>query len=178
MKILPLPAMSFGPLCTRDFLALRAHSYQRVLRATRWTSVCGVVSALLFVISTHDACAQNFYWKDGANNGRWDWSTNQWYSSSATNIVGAPASDGSAIIWFENVGGTNTFINAGFSGGWFKLNSLYTAANSTGRSYVINVENGGTGIEVYNKISYNPLAIKIYFMKTAFVHLFPKQYFG
>ena len=144
--------MSFGLLCTRDFLALRAHSYQRVLRATRWTSVCGVVSALLFVISTHDACAQNFYWKDTAGNGRWDWGTSQWFSSSAGFNVGAPATNGSAIIWFENVGGTNTFINAGFTGGWFKLNSLYTAANSTGRSYVINVENGGTGIEVYNKI--------------------------
>ena len=152
MKILPLPAMSFGLLCTRDFLALRAHSYQRVLRATRWTSVCGVVSALLFVISTHDACAQNFYLKDTAGNGRWDWGTSQWFSSSAGSNVAAPATDGSAIIWFENVGGTNTFINAGFTGGWFKLNSLYTAANSTGRSYVINVENGGTGIEVYNKI--------------------------
>jgi len=114
--------------------------------------VCSVVSALLFVISTHDACAQNFYWKDNAINGRWDWGGSQWYSSSENKFVGAPASDGSAIIWFENVGGTNTFINAGFTGGWFKLNSLYTAANSTGRRYSVNVENGGTGIEVYNKI--------------------------
>ena len=152
MKILPPSAVSFSLQRTRDFFVLRACSCQRVLRAARRTSVCSVVSALLFVISTHDACAQNFYWKDNAINGRWDWGGSQWYSSSGNNFVGAPASDGSAIIWFENVGGTNTFINAGFTGGWFKLNSLYTAANSTGRRYSVNVENGGTGIEVYNKI--------------------------
>ena len=99
-----------------------------------------------------NASAQNFYWKDNAGNGRWDWGSSQWYSSSAGGNVGAPATDGSAIIWFENTGGTNTFINSGFTGGWFKLNSLYTAANSTGRNYVVNVEGGGTGIELYNKI--------------------------
>ena len=110
------------------------------------------IMASFFVAAINNASAQNFYWKDNAANGRWDWSTEQWYSSSAGGLVGAPATDDSAIIWFENTGGQTTYINSGFTGGWFKLNSLYTAANSTGRNYVVNVEGGGTGIELYSKI--------------------------
>ena len=106
----------------------------------------------LLVAATPQVHSQNFYWKDNANSARWDWGGSQWWSSSASANVGAPATDGSAIIWFENTGAQTTYINAGFSGGWFKLNSLYAAANSTGRNYVVNVENGGTGIELYSKI--------------------------
>ena len=113
--------------------------------------LAGVI-ALAFVGANEEVQAQNYYWKDYNNNGQWDWSNNQWYGSSQNNFVGAPQSDGGAIIWFENMGNQTTTINSGFTAGWFKLNSLYTAANSTGKNYVVNVGGGGTGIELYNKI--------------------------
>ena len=115
--------------------------------------LAGVI-ALAFVGANEEVQAQNYYWKDYNNNGQWDWSNNQWYGSSQNNFVGAPQSDGGAIIWFENMGNQTTTINSGtgFSGGWFKLNSVYAAANSTGKNYIVNVKSGETGIELYNKI--------------------------
>ena len=113
--------------------------------------LAGVI-ALAFVGANEEVQAQNYYWKDQAGNGQWDWGGAQWWSSSQGNFVGAPQSDGGAIIWFENMGSQTTTINSGFTGGWFKLNSLYTAAISTGKNYVVNVGGGGTGIELYNKI--------------------------
>ena len=115
--------------------------------------LAGVI-ALAFVGANEEVQAQNYYWKDYNNNGQWDWSNNQWYGSSQGNFVGAPQSDGGAIIWFENMGNQTTTINSGtgFSGGWFKLNSVYAAANSTGKNYIVNVKSGETGIELYNKI--------------------------
>ena len=114
-----------------------------------------IPTALFLVLGgAHQAQAQNYYWKDYNNNGQWDWGNNQWYGSSQGNTVGAPQSDGGAIIWFENTGNQTTTINSGtgFSGGWFKLNSVYAAANSTSRNYIVNVKSGETGIELYNKI--------------------------
>ena len=115
--------------------------------------LAGVI-ALAFVGANEEAQAQNYYWKDEAGNGQWDWGGRQWWSSSINNFVGAPQSDGGAIIWFENTGGQTTTINsgAGFSGGWFKLNSVYAAANSASRNYIVNVKSGEAGIELYNKI--------------------------
>ncbi len=115
--------------------------------------LAGVI-ALAFVGANEEVQAQNYYWKDYNNNGQWDWSNNQWYGSSENRDVGAPRADGGAIIWFENMGNQTTTINSGtgFSGGWFKLNSVYAAANSTGRNYIVNVKSGEVGIELYNKI--------------------------
>ena len=115
--------------------------------------LAGVI-ALAFVGANEEVQAQNYYWKDYNNNGQWDWSNNQWYGSSQGSNVGAPQADGGAIIWFENMGNQTTTINSGtgFSGGWFKLNSVYAAANSTGKNYIVNVKSGETGIELYNKI--------------------------
>ncbi|NDD14309.1 MAG: hypothetical protein EB072_17130, partial [Betaproteobacteria bacterium] len=113
-----------------------------------------VFAAVVFFLAPNFGSAQNYYWKDYNNNGQWDWSNNQWWSSSANSNVGVPQSDGGAIIWFENTGNQTTTINSGtgFLGGWFKLNSIYAAANSTGRNYVVNVKTGESGIELYNKL--------------------------
>ncbi len=105
----------------------------------------------MFAFSDSHADTTNYYWKDSAGNGRWDWGGNQWGVASSPD-VGVPQSDGGAIINFEGIGSTNTFINSHFTSGFFLLNSVILDSNSSGRAYTINVENGGTGIEVFNKI--------------------------
>ena len=105
---------------------------------------------LLFCASAF-ADTTNYYWKDGQGNGRWDWSTNQWFIDGGGN-VGVPRSDGGAILFFQGNGTTNTFINSGFTSGYFNLNSIILDSGSSGRNYTISVENGGTGLQFFNKI--------------------------
>jgi autotransporter-associated beta strand protein len=101
---------------------------------------------------THAAAdTTNYYWRDGQGNGRWDWDTSQWFVDGG-GIVGAPRSDGGAILFFQGNGTTDTFINSGFSSGYFNLNSIILDSGSAGRSDTITPENGGTGIQIFNKI--------------------------
>ncbi len=109
-----------------------------------------VVIAIVLRSSAHGQTS-TYYWNDQANNGRWDWGGSQWYQD-GFGFVGSPRTDGGAVLVFQGIGNTNTYINSGFSGGFFKLNTITLDSSSSGRNYVVNVENGGTGIEVYNKI--------------------------
>jgi hypothetical protein len=102
-------------------------------------------------LATASADTTNYFWKDSAGNGRWDWGGSQWGVENSSD-VGVPRSDGGAILNFEGIGSTNTFINSSFSAGFFNLNSIILNSNSSGRAYIINVENGGTGIQFFNKI--------------------------
>jgi len=104
------------------------------------------------ILPCSQAQISTYYWKDSAGNGRWDWATAQWYSAASSGDVGSMTSGGGAIAYFENTGGQTTYINSGFTSGWFKINSLYTAANSTGRTYTVQTESGGTGIELFSKM--------------------------
>ena len=113
-------------------------------------AVIGILSG----VNESSAQVATYYWKDNNNNGQWDWSNNQWWYGEGSYLVGGVNNNGGAVIYFENNGQTTTTINnaSAFTGGWFKLNSIYAAANSTGRNYVVNVVSGQTGIELYGKI--------------------------
>jgi hypothetical protein len=106
---------------------------------------------LALALPAASADTTNYYWKDSAGNGRWDWGGSQWGVENSSDVA-VPRSDGGAILNFEGIGSTNTFINSGFSSGFFNLNAVILNSNSAGRTYTINVENGGTGIQVFNKI--------------------------
>ncbi len=98
-----------------------------------------------------------FYWKDGAGNGNWDWAGSQWFSSQTSANVGAPNYNGGAQLFFENTGSTTTTINAGGEtggapAGWIGLNAIFTQNASTGKVYTINSGGGINGIFLYNKI--------------------------
>src|SRR5207302_1259125 len=93
----------------------------------------------------------NYYWKDSAGNGRWDWGGSQWGVENSSD-VGVPRSDGGAILNFEGIGSQATLINSQFTSGFFNLNSIILNSNSAGRNYMIDTENGGTGLQFFNKI--------------------------
>ncbi len=104
-----------------------------------------------------NAVVYQFYWKDNANNGNWDWGGSQWYGTNVNNNVGAPTFDGGAQLYFENTGNTTTTINNAGSGGgapsgWIALNGVFTQNASTGKVYTINSGGGINGIYLYNKI--------------------------
>src|SRR4051794_37434612 len=103
-----------------------------------------VAAATLLIAFSASADTTNYYWRDGQGNGRWDWDTSQWFLDGGA-IVGVPRSDGGAILFFQGTGSTNTYINSGFSGGFFNLNSIILDSGSAGRSYTITPENGGSG---------------------------------
>ena len=128
------------------------HSVTKYLRCRLRGRIAIFVLSSLLMPTALLAQTDTYYWKDNAGNGRWDWGSAQWFSQNAGTDVGSMLSTGGAIAYFENTGGTDTFINSGFSGGWFRMNSLYTAGNSTGRSYTVDTENFGTGIELYSKM--------------------------
>src|SRR3954470_16625465 len=108
------------------------------------------MSVAMLLARAAQADTTNYYWKDSAANGRWDWGANQWGTSGGD--VGAPDSLGGAILNFEGIGSTTTYINSHFTSGYFLLNSIILNSNSAGRTYTVNVENGGTGIEFFNKL--------------------------
>jgi hypothetical protein len=113
----------------------------------------GALATVSILLWTGSAFGQttNYYWKDGQGNGRWDWSDNQWFIDGGGN-VGVPRTDGGAVLYFQQNGSTNTFINSGFTSGFFRLNSIILDSNSSGRNYTVTAENGGTGIELFNTI--------------------------
>ncbi|MFM8887395.1 MAG: autotransporter-associated beta strand repeat-containing protein, partial [Chthoniobacterales bacterium] len=125
----------------------------KISKLARRLGLLIVFAALLVVAESPDASAQttSYYWKDQQGNGRWFWGGNQWYVGGGGE-TGSPDSSGGGIFYFQGNGTTTTYINSGFTGGWFKLNSIYLDSGSSGRSYSIQTENGGTGIELYNKI--------------------------
>ena len=104
-----------------------------------------------------DAQIYQFYWKDNAGNGNWDWGSSQWYSTQTNGNVGAINYNGGAQLYFENTGNTTTTINAGGGtggapAGWIGLNAIFTQNASTGKVYTINSGAGINGIFLYNKI--------------------------
>ncbi len=107
--------------------------------------------ACVFAAPSMQAATTDYYWKDAAGNGRWDWGGNQWGVANNPD-TGVPQSDGGAIINFEGIGSTDTYVNSHFPSGYFLLNSVILNSNSSGRAYTINVENGGSGVDFFNKI--------------------------
>ena len=98
-------------------------------------AVTQVISTLIFLWANSSiAQLSTYYWKDNNNNGQWDWSNNQWWHSENNGLSGSVNNNGGARVYFENTGQQATTINnaGAFSGGWFKLNSIFAAANSRG----------------------------------------------
>lgn len=118
----------------------------------------GIVGATLLAgLSSGQAQLHQFYWKDFANNGNWDWGSGQWFSSQTNGNVGAINYNGGAQVFFENTGNTTTTINAGAGtggapAGWLGLNAIFTQNSSIGKTYTINAGGGIDGINHYIKI--------------------------
>ena len=113
--------------------------------------------ASVALVSQANAQVHQFYWKDTAGNGNWEWGGGQWFSSQTSGNVGAPNYNGGAQLFFENTGNTTTTINAGGStggapAGWIGLNAIFTQNASSGKVYTINSGAGINGIFLYNKI--------------------------
>ena len=106
---------------------------------------------LLASAVTASAQTTSYFWKDQAGNGKWSWGENQWFVGGGGE-TGSPRSDGGGVFYFQGTGTQTTLINSGFTNGYFQLNSIFLDSGSSGRSYVINMENGGVGIDLFNKI--------------------------
>lgn len=113
----------------------------------------------VFFASAPKASAQiyQFYWKDNANNGNWDWGSSQWYSTQTNGNVGSPNYNGGEQLYFENTGNTTTTINSGGGtggapSGWIGLNAIFTQNASASKVYTVNSGTGINGIYLFNKI--------------------------
>jgi hypothetical protein len=147
-----IPAASPPSLPGWQIKTGRTPCYQAISSARILPAIFAICLLVGFLVPHSFALTSTYYWKDNAGNGRWDWGSSQWYSAASGSNVGSMTSGGGAIAYFENTGSQTTYINSGFTGGWFKINSLYTAANSSGRTYTVQTENGGTGIELFSKM--------------------------
>ncbi len=49
-----------------------------------------------------DSQIYQFYWKDNAGNGNWEWGSSQWYSTQTNGNVGALNYNSGARLYFEN----------------------------------------------------------------------------
>jgi hypothetical protein len=87
-----------------------------------------VLAAAAGFLMLPEARAGEYYWKDWAGaNGRWDWGTSQWWYNGGY-AVGKPATDGSAMVFFQDTGSTTTYIQTSlndlvFEGAASKFNS-------------------------------------------------------
>src|SRR3954470_3982140 len=101
---------------------MKSRKIARTRGTARVAALAAVVCFALVVSAVGDTT--NYYWKDGANNGRWDWGGDQRYIDGGGS-VGVPRSDGGAILFFQGNGNTTTYINSGFTSGYFRLNTLF-----------------------------------------------------
>lgn len=131
--------------------------YNQWTSPTRLCRVLAAIALLSALAPQANAQIYQFYWKDNANNGNWDWGGSQWFSSQTSGNVGAPNYNGGEQLYFENTGNTTTTINAGGGtggapAGWIGLNAIFTQNASSGKVYTINSGGGINGIFLYNKI--------------------------